>query len=499
MRAAKRSIFALALAAGAGVTTATTPPPEPTGDWRGYTPATIRAAVPRAVTGGTVEVVPLRRLTTLSSATYFELRDALTRTRPGTEPEAVLLGPGVYDLERLTGLLDDPGLLAMVSPQRFLLRRPLYLAPGATLVLEGVELRLSIAEMAVVLYRGDLFAVDARITSWDEARGDPGPRAEIPKHELLLHGQHPARPYLLGLRGSRSFFAASSISGLGFNGTLAGFGVSLYARHPEPGAPGELRDLAGALPRPTAVLIGNTISDCFFGFYTNNSGAVLLLGNMFRDNVVYNVDPRDYSGPLVIVRNVATGAKFKHGIILSRQVNGALIHENLSFRNGGTGIMLDRASEDAEIAGNVVFDNRGDGIASFESDRGVITANVVFGNRNNGVYLRNSAAVTVTDNTIDHNGLFGIEVASADLDATATRDFELDPYQQRGDVRVTGNTLRANLDAAVAAKGEVGLLIRGNEFEGSGPQFFAGDLREASRAVLGGNAGAGYRHAGAAP
>jgi nitrous oxidase accessory protein NosD len=189
------------------------------------------------------------------------------------------------------------------------------------------------------------------------------------------------------------------------------------------------------------------------------------------------------------------GARHKHGIITSREVKGAQIVENISAFNAGTGIMLDRKSNESVVGDNVVFANDADGIAIFESDKAAVTGNLVFANARDGVLVRNSSGVQVSGNTVDRNGNYGVQFLARELDAS-TRDVELDPYTARSEGRAEGNGLHRNLDAAMSAKGGVELLIRGNDFSRSAPQVFSDDLKDLAPLILEQNDAGGYRFQG---
>lgn len=457
-------------------------------------PEAIRSAIPERFDGDNVEVMRIQQLYSFPTTNYLELEDQRRTQHLERELEAIVVADGVYSLSRLNDLIDDPDVFEQTGPETFIARRPIFVTPTATVVVRDQTLRLAIDEMATMIYHGDLFIVDAVITTWDESRGDYGPREEIDEDELLLFGVQRHRPYLLGLRGSRSYFAASTFRGLGYNGRSGPFGISLVAYgEPPAGRADSLNHLIAELPRPTGVLIGNTITEAFFGFYTNNSASTVLVGNIFSNNVVYGIDLHDDSGNAVIERNLVIGTRHKHGIIFSRDVHAGRIAGNITAGNGGSGIMLDRSSNDAEIERNISLVNNGDGIAVFESDRNRIEGNLLFTNSNNGIHLRNSTNAQIRDNTIDRNGHYGIEAATRDLDHPL-RDSELDPYRKRANASIVDNALHRNLAGAVTAKGRAGLFIQGNDLTDSAPRVFGGELEAVAADILRANRADGFTH-----
>lgn len=470
--------------------------PDPKGDWEQLTPQVIRDAAPTRFQGDNVELLPLQWIYSFPTTTFMELEDR--RRELGTQRplEAIVVADGSYDLAMLADQLNDPEVLERTGPNTYTVRRPIYVTPTADLVIRDATLRLSIPDMSIVVYHGDLVVIDSRITTWDESRGDYGPREIVDEKQLLTLGTQRLRPYLLGLRGSRSYFAASHFHGLGYHGHSGTFGISLaaYGQPPE-GRTDSLAHVVTELSRPVGVLVGNTITRAFYGFFTNLAGPTALVGNVFRDNVVYGIDPHDYSLNTVVARNLVVGTRYKHGIILSREVDGGRISQNISAGNGGTGIMLDRGSDNAVIDDNIVFANSGDGIAVFESDGSRIEQNLVFANYNDGIHLRNSSRILVESNTIDRNGHYGIEARAASLAAHVLRDTLLDPYAEHSEVSILDNALHRNLTAAIAVKGRAEVFIRGNDFSDSTPQIFAGDLEIRADAALRANRAEGYLHA----
>lgn len=471
----------------------------PDRDWRELTPEAVRQAVPAEFSGNSVELVPMDRIYVLPTNNFLELERWRRENDPDGRLEAIVISNGTYSLQRVARILDRPDAFERVGEKTFMARRPILVAPSARLVIDGETLRLSASRPTPVYYHGDLFVVDGEVTSWNEAAGNHGPRESLSYERLELLGEQAIRPYLLALRGSRSYFAASRFRGLGYQGHTGTYGLSFAAYGEVPrGRRDSLAHLIAGLDWPQAVLVGNTISDCYFGLFTNRSGVVRVVGNEFVDNVVYGVDPHDYSDGIVIARNVVHGTRFKHGIIISREVDDARIVENISFDNAGSGIMLDRASDHALVVDNVVYANAGDGIAVYESRDARIEGNTIFSNDNNGIYLRNSTQVEVVDNTIDRNGHFGIEARAVSLDDHGHRDLALDAYQVGTEAAVVDNAVHRNLSAALAAKGPVSLWVRGNDLSDSDPQVVGGDLAARAGALLQGNRGAGFRH-GAQP
>ena len=446
-------------------------------EWSKFTPDNYRQQIPDKRDGQRVEIHQLSTYYSFNSANYYELMSTL---RHGGDPhsgEVIYLGRGHFDLKQIATKLERPDILSEVSPGVFFLRRPMYLSPMTTLVLQDVELRLSIPDVAFIAYRGELFVDSSLITSWDPERRDWGPRKQYEKKDVLKFRVGQARPYLLGMRGSKSIMISSKIYGLGYQGQSSSFGLALSTRvHGRENDPLSLYHFWEALPEPTGVFVGNWIEQCFFGFFTNRANRVSLVGNVFKDNVVYNFDPHDFSNHLLIARNIAVGAKFSHGFIISREVDHSRLIENMSLANAGAGIMLDRNSRHTQVYRNLSFANGHDGISVLESDQNDIQNNISFGNGNNGILIRNSAGIHVRNNMLWRNGRFGLEASTQDLSHHSHRDLKLDPYRQITRLEVKYNRIGYNLGAALTSKGHVQIFLQENDYSGSGSAFFGGDL-----------------------
>lgn len=461
-----------------------------------YTVESVRERLPQRRHGSDVSLIRLDQLYTFPVENYFELQTTRQHQGKRGAVKAIMLANGVYDLADVVRLVNDDRLIRQVDAKTYISYRPIYVAPTAKLVVQGVTLRLSVPDTAVLAYNGDLYVVDATITSWDESRGDYGPRPVLPKAELLHYAKRDARPYIQGMEGSGSYFANSTINGLGYNGR-ASFGLSLTA--PQIKSLWTVSSLSGAikyLPKPHGIFVGNRIVNCFFGFYTNDADRVVLIGNIFHDNLIYNVDPHDFTKRLIVARNITFDAKHAHGIILSREIKDALISENISFGNHGSGIMLDRNIERTLIRDNVVFANHGDGVAIFESDNNRISGNTLFSNANNGLFVRNSLSVTADNNRFFRNGHFGVETAVVNIDKLETRDFERDPYHMASGLRLNRNTLSENLSGAVAIKSSAYLQLFGNDFSSSGSSLFSDDVQGVADQLLLGNLQGGVSFCG---
>jgi len=442
-------------------------------DWSRYTVEAVRQRIPKKMYGSDVESLLSARLYFIGSQNIQEMQE-VWQANEISRPKTIVVANGVYDVADLHRLINDDSVIEKTKEDTYLFRQSIYVAPTASLVIRDVSIRLSIHHGVFLVTDGQLFVADAIITSWDEHAENEGKRENILDSELLLYGRQTPRPYILMNEGSHLYMANSRINGLGYKGQRGTFGLSISKRPPV--VTHRLHGYIRARAKPTGWLIGNTFTNNFFGFYSNRADDVLLLGNVYYDNVIYNIDPHDYSNRLLIARNLTYNAQKAHGIIISREVSDSIIAENLSFSNYGSGIMLDRNSNNTLVYANLTIGNEGDGIAIFESDYNLVMGNITAQNVRNGIYVRNSDHVNVKNNFIFRNGSSGAETAVVDIDNLETRNFVLDPYHKSTSVLYEGNRFDSNLSAALTAKNNSIVTVKNNKFDNSGPIFFGGEL-----------------------
>ncbi len=450
-------------------------------DWSQYTVEAIRARVPESSHQSDVESLLSARLYFTGPQNLLEMQRAWKKNGIDT-PKTIVVANGVYEVADLYHIIADEQVIAKTGDRTYLFRQPIYVTPTASLVIRDVSVRLSVLHGTFLMADGELYVVDSTITSWNENTNDEGAREHIPAQEILLYGRQTPRPYILMAEGSQLYMANSLINGLGYKGQRGTFGISLSKRAQYPTS--NLNTYIRQRPRPTGWLIGNTFTNNFFGFYSIRADDIVIVGNVYHDNVIYNIDPHDYSNNLLIARNLTYNAQHAHGIIISREVDHAVIAENISASNNGTGIMLERNSEDTLVYSNISLNNKGDGIAVFESDHNLLANNIAARNQNNGIHVRNSDHITVIDNFILRNANNGAETAVLDIDDLETRNFELDPYHKSASARYSNNRFDSNVNAAMAAKNNGKASIYNNIFYNSGPVIFADDLEPHTATLL---------------
>lgn len=442
-------------------------------DWSQYTVEEVRQRIPTKMQGSDVESLLSARLYFIGSQNIQEMKE-VWQAQGITHPKTIVVANGVYSVADLHRLINDDSVIEQVKDGTYLFRQSIYVAPTASLVIRNASIRLSIHHGVFLAVDGQLFVADTIITSWDEYAGNEGERENIRDNELLLYGRQTPRPYIIMNEGSQIYMANSRVNGLGYKGQRGTFGLSISKRLPV--VTHRLHGYIRIRAKPTGWLIGNTFTNNFFGFYSNQADDVVLLGNVYYDNIIYNIDPHDYSNRLLIARNLTYNAQQAHGIIISREVNDSIIAENISFSNYGSGIMLDRNSNNTLVYSNLTIGNRGDGIAVFESDYNLVSDNITARNMRNGIYIRNSDHINTRNNFIFRNGYSGAETAVVEIDKLETRDFKLDPYHKSASALYENNQFESNQNAAMTAKNKGVVTVKNNKFYNSGPIFFGGEL-----------------------
>ncbi len=461
-------------------------------DWNKYTIEALKKDISQELHGDNVNLISVERLYFLSKENTYEQKR--TWEKAGILwPKAIVLGSGRYDVHKLYKSIDNENIIEKVKKNEYIIKRPLYISPSASLLLQNVTIKFSNFHGVYLTYHGDLDIVDSTITSWSIKESNYGPREYIKDNELLFYMKSKTRPYLLGLEGSFTKILNSDIIGLGYKGQSGTFGIS-FSKSIKKLQPLNLKSFFRKQKKPEGILVGNNISKCFFGFYANNAQNMMLAGNILHDNIIYNFDPHDFAKGLTIAKNISYKAGHAHGIIFSREVHDSIIAENITFANHGTGIMLDRNCENNLIYKNTCFENSGDGIAIFESSKNVVSSNAVLRNDNNGIFIRNSHDVTLENNLIYHNANNGAEVSVVDIGKLETRNFELDPYEKRAQASFIGNHFEKNSNSALSSKNGAAILFKNNTLNDSGPVYFSGELEEFTEEILKKNKNNGYKH-----
>ena len=388
-------------------------------DISGFTVESIISKVPSIKTGR-IEFVSTKDYVELSKFKKGAVPRRLRLFQRRIKPRALVVAEGSYtwtSLYEAVQAIDPKGELIRKEGTKYLLRVPLLVNKGASLIISSFdtdEVRLSKQATVYLVNRGNFFIYRTTVTGWDEEKKEPS-KYSGDKYDF--------RPFIVTWGGSNLYIAGSKIASLGYmKGKSYGLTFSTclpcIARDPD-------------IPPPTGVLIGNVFTDMYYAFYSYEAEDVAIIGNTYADNIVYGIDPHDRSRRLIIAGNEAYGTKQYHGIIISREVDDSWIFNNHSYRNNGSGIVLDRASVNNVIANNITEHNKKDGITIYESQNNVTWGNIIRNNGRNGVRIRNSWNIKMYNDILSMNRGASLEIYTSDISKDKTRDLTLDPFKQR--------------------------------------------------------------------
>jgi parallel beta-helix repeat protein len=396
------------------------------------------------------------------------IREYLFEAQGSVVPAVLMVDSGVHSLADLvqTATMSAPNAI-VAEGDAFRISIPIFVRPGATLVLSGLEAReyrLDTKSGAFIMNSGTLIIADTTLLAFDYENARPDHRS--------VEQQHRFRPFITSWSGSITQIAHAQIKNLGYFGGRS-YGVSLVSD------PAYIRDKSINKTKPTGAIVDSTFENLLYGFYSYEADDVTVVGNEYRDNIIYGLDPHDRSNRLLAAYNTAYGSVEKHGGIISREVDDSLIVGNLTFSNTGAGLMVERNSVGNIVYANTSFSNGGDGIAIYESPCNLVQSNDAFKNGNAGVKVRNSWSVLVRSNHLHNNVGAGLEVAIADLANSRSgkeRDLESDPFSTYAELDARRNLISAN-KAGILAKGVSRITLEGNVMRAQTPDTYAGDLR----------------------
>jgi len=235
------------------------------------------------------------------------------------------------------------------------------------------------------------------------------------------------RPFLVFWSNSEGYMGRSSFMNLGYSfpkmyGMSFSSSIEMTRKNPN-------------ITRAKGWLIDSLVQDLYYGFYSYEASDIAILRNEYKDNVIYGIDPHDRSSRLIIAYNNSYGAKKRHGIIVSREVDDSWIFNNHTHNNHGSGIMIDRNSVRNVIANNLSERNGNDGLVFFESPNNISYANTLRNNGKAGIRIRNSWDIKILEDKIHDNKGYALLAYTTSLEendsAKETRDTKLDPYGMR--------------------------------------------------------------------
>ncbi|CAK17220.1 mannuronan 5-epimerase AlgG [Pseudomonas entomophila] len=394
-------------------------------DLSGYTAQAVQQKIDRA-RKGKVSVRRMLQEDTLKEFVGGDNKGAEWVRRQHGIPQAIFIDDGHVDLVELSKQV--PGqYLRETAPGVYLARLPIVVGHKGVLEVDGKvkELRLSEEGGAFIVNDGKLFVTDTKVTGWREKANGP---ATFQKPDAF-------RPFLLSWGGTETYIVNSKLASFGYSKSKS-YGVSISQYTP---------NMAKQMGRaePTGWIIGSEFSDMWYGFYCYETQDFVVKDSVYRDNIVYGIDPHDRSHRLIIAGNTVYGTRKKHGIIVSREVNDSWIINNKSYDNKLSGVVIDRNSVNNLIAYNEIYRNHTDGITLYESGDNLIWGNKLINNRRHGIRVRNSVNIRLYENVAMANGLVGVYGHIKDLSDT-DRDIALDPFDTKVSLIVVGGELAAN-------------------------------------------------------
>jgi poly(beta-D-mannuronate) C5 epimerase len=422
-----------------------------------YTENAIQNIQDSIIDEGGVRIASLAEFRDQTRVFYSDKFGELTKLQQML-PRVIVIEDGNVDFGYL--VQNSQGFIQKIDTNTYLVKLPIIIAANAALTINNkLKIYLSRDTGSFIFVAGRLFVNDASIIGWNDKK------QEIARYD---GNETQFRPFIMAYNGGALYLNRSHFESLGYQSTGA-YGVSLRST--------TSLGLEG-VDTSTGWIIESTFEDLYFGFYSYAAKSVVILRNHYINNVVYGIDPHDYSSNLIIAYNKVTGTQKMHGIIGSRFVNNSYIMHNDVNTSGRSGIMLDRQSGNNVIAFNKSYNNGGDGITLYESNDNLVYGNQVFNNQDHGIRVRNSIEIAVQHNIILGNHKTGVYFHTRDLGDHDYRDLTLDPYEQRVNGNILGGLIVGNQSGGVFAENieSLGLSELRVEQNGNTTSQFRGDL-----------------------
>ncbi|OZM80262.1 right-handed parallel beta-helix repeat-containing protein [Pseudonocardia sp. MH-G8] len=351
---------------------------------------------------------------------------------PAANRLVLAAGTGVT-LPALAAAVGEPDALREVAPGEWFLGADLVVQGGAELQIAAPDVRWLQLEseagrfVSVNALGGRVDITGTCVTSWDTAQG----RADTEPAD--------GRSFLLARDGAQMTIEHAELHHLG-HGDVESYGLSWRTA----GTGGGITD--------------SIVSHLYYGLYTYEVSDLQVIGNEFRDNVLYGIDPHTGSTALRIEGNTVHD-NGKHGIILAEDVSDSVIRDNVVYRNHHHGIVMYQGSDRNLVEGNETFGNVAQGININESAATTVRGNQVYDNGEAGIGVTQTAQDTVVEgNQIRGNGNDGVRIVS-EATATTVRDNILVDNTRYGVYLDSGGTVDVNGNTIVGNR--AGIVSRG--------------------------------------
>jgi len=441
-----------------------------------YKPDSLLKKFPSNFYGDGIEFINIEHLTLMPTINIYEFYKFYKKHNFSTK--VLVLYNGVYSIDYLYKKINNPNIIERVNKNTYIIKYPIYISPTASLIIKNKTILLETKPKPIfIMYHGKIYAYNSKFITWDIKDNTFAKREYIPESELLLIGKQTPRPYFLGFSNSKTYFVNNVFKGLGFHSTTATFGIAMVV-YPNDLIINKysLFSYLNKSGRPHGYYIGNTMYKNIMGFYCSSAGKSVIAGNLMYDNIIYDIDPHDYSKNLIIARNITANAKHAHGIVISRGVDNTIIAQNISFNNHSAGIMLDRSSSRNLIYDNLSALNGYMGISIQESDNNLISSNLLLGNKIDGIIIRNSLRNEIENNIIEYNLKNGIEVLTKNINYIIYRNFLRDPYHKATSVIIKNNKIKNNMFYNITTKNNPAIYLEKNELKNKYYPNFGGEL-----------------------
>lgn len=377
------------------------------------------------------------------------------------DPKAITIQNGVFSLEQISNAILDEDFIKINADGGYVLHVPLIIKPSATLImLEGETLLMSANEGALMAVLGTANITNSHVLGWDTTQDQP---AYFDKSSNF-------RPYLIAWCGSRLNIVNSYLAYLGYDAAKS-YGVTYSSCEND-----KYVETGTSLESGMGWILNSEFENLYFGFYSYETKDAVLIGNKYKDNIVYGIDPHDRSSNLIIANNHIKDTRQKHGIILSRDVHDSFVINNVVEGSRGTGLMLDRNSYNNVIAYNISQYNGHDGLSFFESPSNISYKNILYANGKSGLRVRNSWSIKSIEDVINDNKSYAAELYTQSLESRHIDDSK-DPYQLTASLILLKNEIIGNeLGAFRMESFDSFGLYDANIYEVKG-RLFSGDVK----------------------
>ncbi|MET3900452.1 poly(beta-D-mannuronate) C5 epimerase [Devosia sp. UYZn731] len=357
----------------------------------------------------------------------------------GEHDSAIYFEHGPVFLKDIAAAAAAQSLPATASDTATLLtlKTPLLLSSQAVLVLRaGEQLTLDRASGAFVIAAGGV-VLD---------------RAAIIGSEPANPNEKNFRPFVFVSATGPVEVAGGTFEGLGFGGDPYTAGLSISGQAADADAHSFVLDShftrTGSLS-----LVDVRHSTISSNVFAQSLGNAIAISN---------------SNSIIVDGNAIVGAADSHGMKIGPSSESILVSDNLVVGSGRHGLLLQGDNAGTTVFNNMLFNNKGSGVAVLEGACISLEQNVALNNAADGIMVRNSSSLSVKANYISGNARAGVSiVGNAGTMAIADNQF---------DANKVG--LRVNASRT--------LVLSNNNWSGQTPRLLDGDIAQYTLPLLAG-------------